>query len=1275
MLMSSTKESNSLASESCSARGYELEERIGKGGFGLVYRASQPSVGRQVAVKMILPHYAGQEEFVKRFDNEARLVARLEHPHIVPLFDYWQAEDGAYLVMRWLDGGNLYESLKRKPWDVDSAADLLDQLAGALSIAHENDVIHRDVKPENILLDRSGNAYLTDFGIAKDLIDEMVTTESGIVMGSLLYISPEHVQGKTLTSLSDVYSLGIVMYEVLTGKHPFAGSSKASQFAKLLSDPIPHMRDVRPDLPDALDAVIQKVTSKRPEQRYPSALAFARAFRQAVAGMSESDKQSIPQPAQRSAIHTPVKLPAYLDAEAEVVSQVVERPIFVARERELERLNGFLDYTMAGKGMVAFVSGGSGKGKTALLEEFSRRAMENHPNLLVAGGSCNAYSGVGDSFLPFREVMSMLTGDVEAQWAAGRVSTGQARRTWEVLPVAIKALLDHGPHLPGIFINRKMLISRASSAMAENEAWLKELRVELDSQQAQADGLEQTHIFEQYTNVLRALANEHPLLLVLDDIQWADMASVGLLFHLGRRLEGAPILILCAYRPAEIDLRQTSPQGGSEHNERHLLEKLLTEFKRQFGDVWVDLGDFDDSEGRDFIDAFLDCEPNHLGEDFRQALFSHTAGHPLFTVELLRAMQERGDLVRSDNHWEQGGTLDWSQLPAKVEGVIEERIGRLDEDLREMLTIASIEGINFTPRIVASIQDTSERQLLRLLSRDLESRHRLVKEQDGITIGRRWLARYRFTHALVHQHLYGQVSQGELRWLHTTIGEILEELYEDRLEEIAVQLVLHFDGDPERVRRYARMAGDQAMERFANQEALKYFSKAIELTPLDDNLDRYELLLAREAVYNLLGDRNAQKGDLEELQRLVNVLSETEPNPGEAALAARWATFTGDTDYRGASQLAEKAVSLAKQEDKLDVALEAYIVWAHVLRIRGELQDAANQAQEGVNLARGIGDAYGESRLLNMRGLIALEQRDFSAAKEYFEHSLAIAQKISDRHCEARPLNNLGNLMGSQGDYQAAQNFYKRALKIANEIGNRRGEGMVLVNLGWIASVQGDYATAIDVNRQSQAIARQIGDRYQEAYAAINLCSSKLAQGEYVPALEYADEGFRLCQEIGDQSGEAWALTFMGQIFFEMNNLEKATRSFQESLDIRRNLDQPNLSTEPLAGLARVSLAHQDISTANEHVDEILSHLDQGGNFDGTERPLQVWQTCYQVLEYADDSGADSVLSSAYKELQSRANRIGDEDLRCKYLENIPYHAGIVKAWQEHFGDQSTQGD
>ncbi len=272
-------------------KGYQLRERIGTGGFGAVYRAYQSTVGREVAIKIILPGFANHPDFIRRFETEAQIIARLEHLHIVPLYDYWRDFDGAYLVMRWLKGGSLRNALNSAPYDLESTAFLLDQVTSALSAAHQRQIIHRDLKPSNILLDEDGNAYLADFGIAKDLNLKEAITDRDAIVGSPDYLAPEQARNDPITPQTDIYSLGVVLYEMLTGQHPFPNLSSIERLYKHLNDPLPLLENLRPEVSDAVNKVIQTATAKNPAHRFADTMTLASAFRQASA---LPEKESLP---------------------------------------------------------------------------------------------------------------------------------------------------------------------------------------------------------------------------------------------------------------------------------------------------------------------------------------------------------------------------------------------------------------------------------------------------------------------------------------------------------------------------------------------------------------------------------------------------------------------------------------------------------------------------------------------------------------------------------------------------------------------------------------------------------------------------------------------------------------------------------------------------------------------------------------------------------------------------------------------------------------------
>jgi WD40 repeat protein/serine/threonine protein kinase len=275
-------------------RGYELHDKIGEGGFGVVYTAYQPLVSRDVAVKIILPEYANHPEFIRRFEFEARLVARLEHPFIIPLYDYWREPNSAYLVMRWLRGGSLATLLRHGPLPPPTVARIIDQVAAALSSAHRSGVVHRDLKPANILLDEDGNAYLADFGIAKDIRSGIGNGVGGDkpgeqeepMVGSPAYLAPEQIGHQPISPQTDIYALGILLFRMLAGQHPFSAEKMIALLQMHLREPVPSIYSVTPDLPPGIDPIIQQATAKQPEQRYSDVLKMAADFRQVALGES-----------------------------------------------------------------------------------------------------------------------------------------------------------------------------------------------------------------------------------------------------------------------------------------------------------------------------------------------------------------------------------------------------------------------------------------------------------------------------------------------------------------------------------------------------------------------------------------------------------------------------------------------------------------------------------------------------------------------------------------------------------------------------------------------------------------------------------------------------------------------------------------------------------------------------------------------------------------------------------------------------------------------------
>lgn len=275
-------------------RGYEMRNKIGTGGFGAVYAAFQPMVGREVAIKVILPDFANHPEFIRRFESEAQVVARLEHPFIIPLYDYWREPSSAYLVMRLLAGGSLEDVVARQePIPLDIAIRIVDQMASALAVAHRAGIVHRDLKPANILLDADGNAYLADFGIAKDIAASPSFDEEDDTIGSPAYLAPEQITQRPVSPQTDIYALGLVLFTMLAGQHPYDTSSVMKVLRMQLEQPVPSIFNFRNDLPEALDDIIAWATAKDPAERYTNILTMAADLRNLSSSYGLSSTTSV----------------------------------------------------------------------------------------------------------------------------------------------------------------------------------------------------------------------------------------------------------------------------------------------------------------------------------------------------------------------------------------------------------------------------------------------------------------------------------------------------------------------------------------------------------------------------------------------------------------------------------------------------------------------------------------------------------------------------------------------------------------------------------------------------------------------------------------------------------------------------------------------------------------------------------------------------------------------------------------------------------------------
>ncbi len=256
---------------------YEIRDELGEGGMGTVYRAFDPTLGREVALKVLQPQlYREDPEFSMRFEREARTIAALEHGSIVSLYEFGEDDDWVYIVMRLMKGGTLSDRLHDRPLSLEKTVAILHRIGSALDKAHSLGIVHRDLKPGNILFDEDGDAYLSDFGIVKVEDSTGLKTRTGQTLGTPHYMSPEQLDGKEVDGRSDIYSLGIILYEMLSGKRPYESESMARIIVMQLTAPVPSVVEANPDVTPGLDAIIRKAMAKDPKERYATAEAMVK---------------------------------------------------------------------------------------------------------------------------------------------------------------------------------------------------------------------------------------------------------------------------------------------------------------------------------------------------------------------------------------------------------------------------------------------------------------------------------------------------------------------------------------------------------------------------------------------------------------------------------------------------------------------------------------------------------------------------------------------------------------------------------------------------------------------------------------------------------------------------------------------------------------------------------------------------------------------------------------------------------------------------------------
>jgi predicted ATPase/class 3 adenylate cyclase len=614
----------------------------------------------------------------------------------------------------------------------------------------------------------------------------------------------------------------------------------------------------------------------------------------------------------------------------------------------------------------------------------------------------------------------------------------------------------------------------------------------------------------------------------------------------------------------------------------------------------------------------LDTVPAAL----RDLVTSAAEGNPFHMEELVKMLVDEGAIATDAEHWTVvPEKLVTAHVPPTLTGVLQARLDSLPAAEKLALQEASVVGFVFWDQALAALDARSVEVLGSIVKREL------VHASDSDAFD--GLREYVFRHQVLHQVAYDSVLKRQRREYHARVAAWLSELGGARAGEMLGLTAEHFEraGDTTRACEFFCRAAEYAAARYANAAMMAHVARALALAGEADHGTRWRLLVAREKYLRFQDDQAAHAADLKALQALAEAL-------GDDACRAEVAHCRASTLIIGgepvaAEAQAREALELADRAGTHALAAQAACTLADTLIRQGLYEAAQRVMDERLPLARRHGDTTNEPALLNMVGLIAMERGDLMLGAQSFEQSLAMDRVSGNLRRQSIELNNLGAIYSLLGDYAQARRHLDDGLRVSRDVGRRDAEASVLVNLACVTNLQGDDASTLAYANKAHEVATACGQRDLAAYARLVGGHAELALGRYAFAVE------------------------------------AYSQSRDQLLELQMRRQQV---LDPVAGLARVALAQGDLAAALEQVEFILAHMAAGGSFDGTEEPLRLPLTCYQVLSAAGDPRAAEVLANAHAELLKQADRISDPQARRSFLQNVPHNREIVAAWSRHAG-------
>ena len=1053
---------------------YALLEKFGEGGKGIVYKARDTVLDRVVAVKVLKSEVLSEEAY-SRVMREARVVAKLDHQNIVPIYDIGKEAEKQFFVCAFVDGMNLHgliATYNQGKCDLQTILRIGIDVCSALQYAHSRGVLHRDIKPENILITEEGTAKLNDFGLAKAFGGTRIT-KRGMIVGTPAYLPPEQALGKDSDQRSDLYSLGATLYHMATGRPPFPGEDPVKVIFSHINDIPMKPGRINPEIDAELERIILKLLRKDPDERYQSAEKLKKAL-QSIGEVEERLAVAKPGVAVQPTVGLPSPEPIWA------------RPL-VDREDELATLKSRLDDVLRGEGSLVFVTGEAGIGKTRLLMEL--KAYAKLRGAMFLGGNCYEEGAV--PYKPWIEVIREYLRRSQPELlykVAGRYATEIVK----LVPEATSKL-SAIPPLPSLGPEEERL-----------------------------------RLFEAVTQFFINVSKETPLVVFLDNLQWADPSTMQLLHYLGRSLRLERLTIVGAYRDLELE-------------EKHALSKCLLSMNRERLFQTLPLKRLKASEvGVMVRQTFGDKVPPKLAS----LVYDKSGGNPFFVEEVLRSLAEERMVQPGEKGWVVPD-VSRIQIPKTVKAVVTQRLKRLDEACQRTLSLVAVVGREFDFQVLKEITGLEEDQLVDHLDECL--RNGLIQERrvPGREI-------YAFTDNQVRDVLYEDVSTVRRRRYHLQIGQIVEKLHAENIEEYADELAHHFmeGGADAKALEYFLKAGDRSMKVYANGEASSYFESALNLLDRTGG-DVREKARVAEALGDLKNRNMEFEASIEYFNEAVTLLKEIGDKKGLARVYSNMADVLAYPlgKYKDALAHLNEALKILENEPESLELAKVYFGMADIyLYYLGNISKAVSLGRKSLSLADKLGDL--ETKAGCYIDLVFTELVDIQKAIEYMEEGLKIAIENNYPLVAANGYEFIPMFYIGLGDFHRAIEYAEEGLEFARKVGCMTWLGFMITETAGAYMNTGDLQKAIETAEEAIQTTKKTGDLAGFSSALAVLGDVHRTMGEWDKAYEYYMQALEIAKRTHLLSTLNFVKSSLGRLYYEKEEYGKAEEILQKQIEV-----------------------------------------------------------------------------------------------------------------------------